>query len=382
MTWRRTLASLGLAWFAAAAAPLHAAEDISKAKSDVNSITKKLNDLDVWFSDATRRQRDLQQELRSTDQSIAGTSSDIRDIEAELKRIGAELADLNAQMQTLTAQRQQQAELIANHLAAAYRLTGEDFLKLLLNQQDPDQLDRMMHYHRYFAQARSDAIDAYKKTLTEIAANAEATQQREQALAQQQRNLDAERDELRSKRQGRERLLASLKTEMQGKADERTQLTEDRKRLESLITELQRRAQRGEVASGAFARAKGKLPWPTAGKVAHRFGQDRSGGLLKWQGIFIDAPEGTPVTAVHSGRIAYSDWFRGFGLLTIIDHGNGFMSLYAHSDVLYKQIGDTVTAGETIATTGRSGGQTESGLYFEIRSNGTAIDPLVWLSRR
>jgi len=382
MTWRRTLASLGLAWFAAAAAPLHAAEDISKAKSDVNSITKKLNDLDVWFSDATRRQRDLQQELRSTDQSIAGTSSDIRDIEAELKRIGAELADLNAQMQTLTAQRQQQAELIANHLAAAYRLTGEDFLKLLLNQQDPDQLDRMMHYHRYFAQARSHAIDAYKKTLTEIAANAAATQQREQALAQQQRNLDAERDELRSKRQGRERLLASLKTEMQGKADERARLTEDRKRLESLITELQRRAQRGEVASGAFARAKGKLPWPTAGKVAHRFGQDRSGGLLKWQGIFIDAPEGTPVTAVHSGRIAYSDWFRGFGLLTIIDHGNGFMSLYAHSDVLYKQIGDTVTAGETIATTGRSGGQTESGLYFEIRSNGTAIDPLVWLSRR
>ena len=382
MTWHRTLATLGLAWFAAAAAPLHAAEDISKAKSDVNSITKKLNDLDVWFSDATRRQRDLQQELRSTDQSIAGTSSDIRDIEAELKRIGAELADLNAQMQTLTAQRQQQAELIANHLAAAYRLTGEDFLKLLLNQQDPDQLDRMMHYHRYFAQARSDAIDAYKKTLTEIAANAAATQQREQALAQQQRNLDAERDELRSKRQGRERLLASLKTEMQGKADERARLTEDRKRLESLITELQRRAQRGEVASGAFARAKGKLPWPTAGKVAHRFGQDRSGGLLKWQGIFIDAPEGTPVTAVHSGRIAYSDWFRGFGLLTIIDHGNGFMSLYAHSDVLYKQIGDTVTAGETIATTGRSGGQTESGLYFEIRSNGTAIDPLVWLSRR
>ncbi|HET6472467.1 MAG TPA: peptidoglycan DD-metalloendopeptidase family protein [Pseudomonadales bacterium] len=382
MTWHRTLATLGLAWFAAAAAPLHAAEDISKAKSDVNSITKKLNDLDVWFSDATRRQRDLQQELRSTDQSIAGTSSDIRDIEAELKRIGAELADLNAQMQTLTAQRQQQAELIANHLAAAYRLTGEDFLKLLLNQQDPDQLDRMMHYHRYFAQARSDAIDAYKKTLAEIAANAAATQQREQALAQQQRNLDAERDELRSKRQGRERLLASLKTEMQGKADERARLTEDRKRLESLITELQRRAQRGEVASGAFARAKGKLPWPTAGKVAHRFGQDRSGGLLKWQGIFIDAPEGTPVTAVHSGRIAYSDWFRGFGLLTIIDHGNGFMSLYAHSDVLYKQIGDTVTAGETIATTGRSGGQTESGLYFEIRSNGTAIDPLVWLSRR
>jgi len=382
MAWRHTLASFGLAWLAVATSTLHAAEDISKAKSDVNNITKKLNDLDAWFSDAARRQRDLQKELRSTDQSIAGTSGDIRDIEAALKRINAELADLNAQMETLTAQRQQQAELIASHLAAAYRLTGEDFLKLLLNQQDPDQLDRMMHYHRYFAQARSDAIDAYKRTLAEIAANTAATQQREQALAQQQRNLDSERDELRSKRRARERLLASLNTEMQGKSEERARLTEDRKRLESLIAELQRRAQRGEVTTGAFARAKGRLPWPTNGKVAHRFGQDRSGGLLKWQGIFIDAPEGTPVTAVHPGRVAYSDWFRGFGLLTIIDHGNGFMSLYAHSDVLYKQIGDTVAAGETIATTGRSGGQTESGLYFEIRSNGTAIDPLAWLVKR
>jgi septal ring factor EnvC (AmiA/AmiB activator) len=382
MTWRYAFASIGLAWLLLATCPIDAAEDISKAKSDVNSITKRLNDLDAWFSDATRRQRDLQKDLRSTDQSIAGTSSDIRDIEAELKRIGAELADLNAKMKTLTEQRHQQAELIASHLAAAYRLTGEDFLKLLLNQQDPEQLDRMMHYHRYFAQARSDAINAYQQTLTEIAATAAATQQREQALAQQQRNLDAERDELRTKRHGRERLLASLNTEMQGKSQERARLTEDRKRLAALIAELQRRAQRGEVTTGAFSRAKGRMPWPTNGKVAHRFGQDRSGGLLKWQGIFIDAPEGTPVTAVHAGRVAYSDWFRGFGLLTIIDHGNGFMSLYAHSDVLYKQIGDAVAGGETIATTGRSGGQSESGLYFEIRSNGTAIDPLAWLIKR
>src|SRR5262245_48686670 len=207
MTWRHAFASIGFALLVLTTCSIDAAEDISKAKSDVNSITKRLNDLDAWFSDATRRQRDLQKELRSTDQSIAGTSSDIRDIEAELKRIGVELAKLNDKMNTLTEQRHQQAELIASHLAAAYRLTGEDFLKLLLNQQDPEQLDRMMHYHRYFAQARSDAINAYQQTLTEIAATAAATQQREQALAQQQRNLDAERDELRTKRHGRERLL-------------------------------------------------------------------------------------------------------------------------------------------------------------------------------
>jgi len=381
MGWRTRLTQIGFVWFLVAPISIGAAENISKAKSDINGITKRLNDLDAWFSDAKSRQRDLQKDIRSTDQSIASTSGDIRGIESELARIRAELQELNARATALSAQRRQQAELIASHLAAAYRLTGEDYLKLLLNQQDPEQLDRMMRYHRYFAQARTEAIDDYQRTLAEIDANASAIHTREDALNQQQRHLDGERDELKSKRVARERLLVSLNSEMKDKSDERARLTQDRKRLESLIAELTRRAQQ-QATAGAFAKNKGKLPWPTTGKLAHRFGQDRSGGLLKWQGIFIDAPEGTPVTAVHPGRVAFSDWLRGFGLLTIIDHGNGYMSLYAHSDVLYKQVGDRVSAGETIATTGRSGGQNESGLYFEIRANGTAIDPLAWLARR
>ena len=380
LRWRKRLAWLTLAWIALSPTLSGAAEDMSKARRDIDGITKKLNDLDVWFSDATRRQRDLQKELRSTDQSIAGTSSDIRQIEDELKRIAKDLADLNAQMKTLNEQRDEQAKLIASHLAAAYRLSGEDFLKLLLNQQSPDQFDRMIHYHRYFSTARTEALTEYQQTLAAIEANAAATHAREQALAEKQNNLDSERDELRSKRSGRERLLTSLNSQIQDKADQKSRLTEDRKRLESLMAELQRRAQRVEATT--FAKSRGKLPWPTSGKLAHRFGDERSGGLLKWQGIFIDATEGTPVAAVHPGRVAFSDWLRGFGLLTIIDHGSGYMSLYAHSDVLYKHVGDRVEAGETIATAGRSGGQTESGLYFEIRSNGAATDPLVWLARR
>ena len=380
MQWRKRLAWLTLAWIALSPTLTGAAEDIAKARRDIDGITKKLNDLDAWFSDATRRQRDLQKGLRSTDQSIATTSSDIRQIEGELKRIAAELDGLNDQMKALDEKREEQAKLVASHLAAAYRLSGEDFLKLLLNQQSPHQFDRMIHYHRYFSTARTEALVAYQETLAAIAANAAATRLREAALGEQQSNLDGEREELRSKRHGRERLLTTLNTQIQGKAEQKSQLTEDRKRLEALVAELQRRAQR--VEGTTFARSKGKLPWPTTGKLAHRFGEDRSGGLLKWQGIFIDASEGTPVAAVHPGRIAFSDWLRGFGLLTIIDHGSGYMSLYAHSDVLYKHVGDRVEAGETIATAGRSGGQTQSGLYFEIRSNGAATDPLAWLSRR
>ena len=380
MRWRASLACLGFVWIALAPPYAGAAEDISKARRDVNGITKKLNDLDAWFSDASRRQRGLQKDLRATDQSIAATSGDMRQIEGELKRLGSELAALNNQHIELAVLRDEQAQLIADHLAAAYRLSGEDFLKLLLNQQSPELIERMLRYHRYFSAARTQTLTAYQETLTAIEVNATTTQTREQALAQQQRDLDSDRDELRTKRQARERLLVVLKSDMQNKEQERARLAQDRGRLESLISELQRRAQRSGTTS--FARSKGTLPWPTVGKLIHRFGEPRSGGLLTWQGIVINAPEGTAVAAVHAGKVAFSDWLRGFGLLTIIDHGSGYMSLYAQSDVLYKQVGDQVAAGETSATAGRSGGQTSSGVYFEIRSNGAAINPLVWLSRR
>jgi septal ring factor EnvC (AmiA/AmiB activator) len=371
---------MALALLVLAPQPGGAADDIARARRDMDGITKRLNDLDAWFSSATRQQRDLQKDMRKTDQAIAATNQAVHTIEEELTRIHAELDRLDQEMAQLGAQRDEQAQLIAQHLAAAYRLSGEDFLKLLLNQQDPQQFDRMLRYHRYFSAARTEAITAYQQTMLAIDANKTETRAREEALAEQEKKLDGERKELLAQRTQRQKLLASLGDEMKGKSQERTRLTDDRVRLEKLIAELNRRAQAG--SGTMFARSKGKLPWPTQGKLAHRFGQQRADGLLTWQGVFIAAPEGTPVTAVAGGRVAFSDWLRGFGLMTIIDHGSGYMSLYAHSDVLYKRVGETVTSGETVAAAGSSGGQTESGLYFEIRHNGTPINPLDWLSRR
>jgi septal ring factor EnvC (AmiA/AmiB activator) len=379
MGWRRSLTCLTLALFVFAPQAGGATDDAARARRDMDGITKRLNDLDAWFGAATRQQRDLQKDMRTTDQAIATTNQAVRVIEAELTRTHTELDRLDQEMQQLTAQRDEQAQLIAQHLAAAYRLSGEDFLKLLLNQEDPQRFDRMLRYHRYFSAARTEAITAYQQTMVAIDANTAQTRTHEEELGEQEKKLDAQRKELLAQRKERQQLLASLGDEMKGKSQERSRLTEDRVRLEKLIAELNRRALAG---STTFARNKGKLPWPTQGKLAHRFGQQRADGLLTWQGVFIAAPEGTPVTAVASGRVAFSDWLRGFGLMTIIDHGSGYMSLYAHSDVLYKRVGETVTSGETVAATGSSGGQTDSGLYFEIRHNGAPIDPMGWLSRR
>jgi len=361
------------------AAVSRAAEDPATTRREIQSITKRLNDLSVWFSDAEKRQRDWQKELKRTDETIAETGRAIRALEHELAVLKKELSGLEAERSKLEAARNEQARYIADHLAAAYRLQGQDFFKMLLNQESPERFERMIRYHQYFSKARTESLEAYGATLAELEQNAAASLARERSLRDRQQTLDAERTELVEERRERERHLSSLDSEMKDRSRERERLNKDRSRLEQLLAEITRRA---KGVDAAFAASRGKLPWPIRGRVKHAFGQARAGGHLKWQGIYIAAAEGSPVTAVHRGRVAFADWLRGFGLLTIVDHGNGFMSLYAHADVIYKQVGDWVESGEALATAGRSGGQTEPGLYFEIRAKGSPVDPIVWLTKR
>jgi septal ring factor EnvC (AmiA/AmiB activator) len=368
-----------LALLLGCALPAAAAEDPRTAQREIERITKKLNDLSAWFSDAEKTQRDWQKELKRTDEAIAATGRDIRALEKEMTALESELAALESERTKLEAAREAQATSIAEHLAAAYRLQGQDFFKMLLNQEDPERLERMIRYHHYFSEARADSLAEYGHTIEELATNTETTRAREGALRDRQQTLAGERSALVAKRKERERHLAQLSSDMRGKTKEREGLKKDRGRLEQLLTEITRRAER---VTGAFATTKGKLPWPVLGPVRHAFGTPRADGHLRWQGLFIGAAEGTAVAAVHRGRIAFADWLRGFGLLTIVDHGNGFMSLYAHADVVYKKVGDWVDGGDVIATAGKSGGQSEPGLYFEIRAKGSPVDPILWLRRR
>jgi septal ring factor EnvC (AmiA/AmiB activator) len=357
-----------------------AAPSADDAKRNLAEIAKKLNDLDSWLIGAKSRQRDLQKAIKSGDEKIANATSAVRKTQEALAASRERLAELAEERKELEANRRSQAEKIAEHLTSAYRLSGQDFFKLLLNQQNPDDLDRMIRYHRYFTEARTETLKAYQETLVELETNAAQMQKREKELADQERTLAASLAALKTNRSERERLLASLQKEMSGKSEQRDRLSADRKRLEQLIAELSKPVDKPVV--GAFGQNRGKLPWPVAGKVANSFGSPRAGGKLKWQGIFITAPEGTPVKAIHRGRVAFADWLRGFGLVTIVDHGGGYMSLYAHADALYRKPGDWVNAGDALASAGKSGGETRSGLYFEIRSKGEPSNPIQWLVRR
>ena len=356
---------------------VHTAEDMASAEQELAEITARLNELDKWFATAGRRQREWQRELKSTDQAVANAALRLRRVNQALGSLEAEMLDLAARRQALEAKRKAQAARIGEHLTAAYRLSGQDFIKVLLNQEDPEKLDRMVRYHQYFTEARSSSLVGYEETLTEIAAVEAEREARQADLRTEQQSLAAEEASLKDRRRDREKLLASLDVEVKSKTTEKEALVADQSRLESLIEELARLAQTLDGTS--FKNARGKLPWPIRGPVANAYGQTRAGGNMRWQGIFIRAESGEEVAAIHRGRVAFSDWLRGFGLLTIIDHGSGFMSLYGHNQDLIMEVGDWVTPGTVVAHVGDSGGQAVPGLYFEIRKDGQPVDPGIWV---
>lgn len=357
-----------------------AEQDRAATEAALEKITNRLNDLGVWLNSAERKRAQWQREIQTSDREVARLSREVEAAGAALARVRGELEALREEQARLNEQRTEQARLITNHLSAAYRMSGEDYIKLLLDQQSPETLDRMMRYHRYFTAARMQTLEDYRRTLTRLEENRAALQARAEQAQEHQRALAREQQSLVAKRDERRALLARLAAEAEDKEAERRRLEEDQQRLETLLAELKRRAQ--ALDGRAFAERKGALPWPLTGRVRNAFGQPRAEGRLIWHGLLVEAEEGAPVTAVFRGRVVFADWLRGFGLLTIVDHGSGYMTLYGHADVLTKRVGDWVESGEVIARAGRSGGLGSTGLYFEVRHQGQAADPIIWLTRR
>jgi len=345
----------------------------------LKATLERLNALDEWFNEAEQRRNSWLVELQRQDHAIAGINNEVASIRTQLRDTNREIADMNRERESLEVQRADQARLIAEHVAAAYRLTGQDFLKQLLNQESPDEFERMIRYHRYFSESRLEIMAEYQATLVDLAAMDEALSQQKSAQKAQQQTLQGEQQSLSSERSTRADLISQLDAEKESKSAEYDRLEADRGRLQSLLSELRRRAT--ALDGTAFAKAKGTLPMPTQGRVRHAFGARRASGRLRWHGLDIAAAQGTDVTAVFRGRVIFADWLRGFGLLTILDHGSDYMTLYGHTDALYKKVGDWVEPGEVIASAGNSGGKTEPGLYFEVRHKGQPKDPIGWVKR-
>ena len=353
----------------------HAADN---AQRELEELLARFNSLDAWLDEAGERIAKGQREVAAADRRVAAAKARIRELDKQIEEGRAGLENLGIERDRLEQVRRRQAGRVADHLRDAWRFKERDPLQALLNLEEPRTLEKMVRYHAAFAKARAAQVDELRQTLEELERNQREQDRQRVSLETSRKSVSADRARLISDRNARQSIISNLNSELARRTQERDRLTRDRKRLESLIAELAR-AHRPSQGGLDVAARDGDLTWPVQGRLVRRFGEPRAGGRLRWQGVMFEAPAGSEVRAVAPGVVVFSDWLRGFGMLAIVDHGDGWMSLYGSVDAIYKRRGDPVELDEVIATVGQSGGETEVGLYFEMRHNEVPKDPLAWL---
>lgn len=353
--------------------------EVTQTQAELADTLKALNALDEWLSDAEKKRNELQTGLRDQDLAIADLNQVIGKENANLNLINNELEEALAERETLQERQQIQLAAVEKHIRAAYRLSGDDFLKRLLNREKAEQLPELVRYHGYFSEARLEVVNQYQITVNQLElANARLLDSQQLKL-NQVALLQREVDSLATVRAERKKSIEQLQRETADQRKQRTQLVASQQRLEALLRTLQARL--GTLDGKDFIAARGSLSLPLRGSIRAAFGQTRSAGLMSWQGLQISGNVGDPITAIYRGKVVFADWLRGFGFITIIDHGDDYMSLYGHTDTLEKQPGDWVEGGEIIAAAGNSGGATSTGVYFELRHKGVPKDPITWVRR-
>lgn len=326
---------------------------------------------------ATNKKRaKLEQKLKQDELAIAEFAKKLNATKAQLKQTQQQITDLVKQQKQLLAQQQQQQQLLAKQLRSAYSTGQHDYLKLLLNQTDAAKVQRALSYYQYLNKARVKEIDNLTITVNKLL---KVKQQLEQNVAQLEHlkvNQQTQQQRLAQNTQKRQTTLKSLRSVLQTEQQNLTQLKQQEDNLVQALQALAEAA-KASLSFKGLAKLKHQLNWPTNGRLLKRFGSKKQ-GYLRWKGVLISAPVGHTVTAVQTGKVLFSDWLNGYGLVTVVDHGEGYMSLYGHNQALLKNVGDIVETGEPIALVGQSGGQLNSGVYFEIRHNGKAMNPKLW----
>jgi septal ring factor EnvC (AmiA/AmiB activator) len=348
----------------------------NKTNQALSKVQQQIVEQEKSIKQTSNKRSSLENQLRNDDISIAKivkamikTQDDFQDTQQTLKELAQEKI-------TLTHKKQQQEKVLAQQLRAAYTSGHHDYIKLLLNQQSPASVERTVTYYKYLNDARIKEIDQFQIVLSDLLAV--TTQHQEQAkklntIKQQQAE---QKIVFQNTKQERKNTIRALNKELLGSKQLLAQLVAEEQNLVVALQRIAALAQQSAELVG-LKKLKRKLSWPVKGKISHSFGS-RKQGYLKWKGILLAAPVGKQVKAIHNGTVLFSDWLKGYGLVTVLDHGAGYMSLYGYNQALLKSVGDRVETGEPIALVGQSGGQSQSGLYFEIRSDGQAVNPKAW----
>lgn len=358
-----------------------AQQDEQAAREQLDAIGQEIDAMAKRLSATDQARDSAQQELREVETELAQTHQRLDQLQAERRQLADETTQLRQHRERLEGERDAQYAALGQQLAALYRLGPTPQLKLLLNQSDPAELDRMQAYLNRLTQAR-------QQRLTDIARLDTALADTELALAERQTRLDTLADELETqsallaeRTEERRGVVTTLDDRYGSEADRLADLNQSREQAEQQLRAIQAELARlaEPTLTTHITRTQGDLPWPVQGSITASF-QRRNG--VHYNGIVIQASEGTAVTAVHSGRVVFADWMRGFGNLLIIDHGDQIMTLYAHLQQFSARPGQQVSRGDAIGRVGNSGGQSRPALYFEVRRGGEPINPQRWIARR
>jgi septal ring factor EnvC (AmiA/AmiB activator) len=367
---------------AAAALPAAHAQPRSAAEQEaaLAAVRKEIAALEARIARQTTARDTRARELRDLEVAIAAGTRKLEAIRADLRRQQARQRAIADEQRAARAQLAAERAALAAQVRMSYVTGREELVKLLLSQENPADLGRMLVYYDYFNRARSariGAVDTELQKLRGLDAEAEGVRA---SLAALETSQTAEVASLGEARDERRNWLAQQQSELEDSVRKVANLRTEEKRLADLVKELaELLAELPAESAEPFARMRGKLRWPVQGKLAGEFGKLRDGGPMRWNGVLLEARQGTEVRAVYHGRVAYADWLPGLGLLLIVDHAGGYMSLYGHNDVLLKEPGDWVSPGDPIAQVGDTGGQARPGLYFEIRQNGNPVNPQLWI---
>lgn len=350
-------------------------EQLEELRSRIATIQERLDE------DLRRRDSELEA-LARAERRVSAARRESRETARVLEVTRGEIESLEQQRGEMEEAVSRHARALARQLSVAYRHGAGSRLRMLLNQDDPRKVTRRLAYHGYLTRARLDAMEDLAGSIDQLE---RTRQQLDQELDSQRELLSRQREQLDALEQAyaqRSEAVATLDRRIEDDRERLSELEHNAAELTELLEELA-----GALADvppeldvTAFRELRGQLPVPVEGDVLKRFGEHR-GGEMEWNGWLIGADRGAEVRAIAHGRIAYADWLRGYGLLLIIDHGDGFMSLYAHNESLFRDVGDWVSPGEIVAEVGNTGGADEIGMYFELRREGRPINPAEWVSR-
>jgi len=365
-------------------------------QADLENLRKRISGLQQELEKTSESKTETADALRESERAISNSNRKLSELAQQHQAANLKLEQLQQQAHHLEMDMHGQQAQLEKLLYQQYLGGRQEYLRLLLNNQDPNQAARDIQYFEYIARGRAAWLKTLRSSLVQLSAITDQTRQKSAEIAALQEQQNSQAQTLEQDKRTHQQVLGRIALQLKQQRREIGRLQRDENRLAHLVEQLSRMLARPKhkpmfrndqlpddrFHGSPFEQLRGKLTLPVKGVVSNQFGSARPDSTVLWKGLFVRAAANQPVKAVAAGRVVFADWLRGFGNLLIIDHGQGYMSLYGNNETLYKQVGDVLRGGDTVAAVGNSGGNEDSGLYFELRHEGKPLDPAKWIARR